>query len=179
MAIMKDIFGGINTGGTFAGWQLINQSAKDMPKEIKEAVIKAQEGYTGATFKPLWLIGAQLVNGMNYLLICDSIVNNIDKTIVGLVVNVPFNGEAKIVRVIDTNKAEVPAAINALYGAAKKVLNSANTKLLFYIGSQVVKGINYYVIAEVKPLRNGDPYAALVTINMFDGEATIKIDKLK
>ena len=178
---MKDIFGGIQAGGSFGGWQLLNQPINEVTKDITTAVEKAKEGYTGINFKPLWLVGAQVVNGMNYLFICEAeyVTQNPEKHIIGVIINT--NGDkAKIVRVIGSDSNDVPTGVVALFNASKKVLNSANSKLLFYIGSQVVKGVNYYAIAEVTPLRSGnDPYPALVTINVIDGTPTVKIERIK
>lgn len=53
------------------GWEVISQEEGKIPEEAKAALEKAQETLLGASYKPLALLGTQLVAGTNYCILCE------------------------------------------------------------------------------------------------------------
>jgi hypothetical protein len=53
------------------GWEMIPQEEGKIPEEAKAALEKAQETLLGASYKPLALLGTQLVAGTNYCILCE------------------------------------------------------------------------------------------------------------
>jgi len=90
----------------------------------------------GATYNPIWYVGRQLVNGVNYLFIAEDIRSkkNKDKSIVGLVINVPpgensIKGEgAKVDRIIES--AELEPEIQAAFTTLEKSLIGVSFEIL-------------------------------------------------
>ena len=95
---MAKKFGGIELGETFGGYEIVNQPADKLPQDVASAVGAVNSTpLLGATYNPLWYVGKQTVNGVNHLFIAEDIrsTKNKDKSIVGLVINVP-PGEGSI-----------------------------------------------------------------------------------
>lgn len=92
-----------------------------------------------------WQIGKQIVNGVNYLFIAEDIrsTKNKDKSIVGLVINVPPGEQsvqgvgAKIDRIIESE--ELAPEIQAAFATAEKTLVGVSYKPVMYIGKQIVR----------------------------------------
>lgn len=174
-------FGEIELGGTLGGYEIINQLADKLPQDLASAIgVVNSEPLLGATYNPLWLWGKQIVNGVNYLFIAEDIrsTKNKDKSIVGLIINIPagegaIKGEgAKIVRIIENEKLaeEVEIAFNEVV----KELKGVSFKPVMYIGKQIVRGENHYVLCEAKTIYpNAQPYAVIICINIFDGKSSV------
>lgn len=174
-------FGEIELGGTLGGYEIINQPADNLPQDLASAIgVVNSNPLLGATYNPLWLWGKQPVNGVNYLFIAEDIrtTKNKDKSIVGLVINIPpgegaIKGDgAKIVRVIETDKLseEVELAFNDVV----KELRGVSYKPVIYLGKQTVRGENHYVLCEAKVIYPGaQPYAVVLGINIFEGKPSI------
>lgn len=65
-------------------------------------------------------------------------------------------------------------AASAWSGAGLDNLVGANYKPLLYLGSQIVKGVNYFFIAEITvPYSAEIRKVALLAINEFDGKYTL------
>ena len=174
-------FGEIELGGTLGGYEIINQPADKLPQDLASAIgIVNSNPLLGATYNPLWLWGKQPVNGVNYLFIAEDIrtTKNKDKSIVGLIINIPpgegaVKGEgAKIVRVIDNEKLseEVELAFNEVV----KELRGVSYKPVIYLGKQIVKGENHYILCEGKVIYPGaQPYAVIIGINIFENKSSV------
>lgn len=158
----KDLLGGITlTGNILGGWQLEGKPiGSSMPQKLATGWDAAMEGFVGSDFTPQFLIGTQLVNGINYAVIAEQtlIVKDPTKHIAVVIVNVPFNmtGEgSKIIRVISADAPEVPADVMALFNSATSKLLGSNHRSILFIGSQVVSGMIFYLICESMPVRPG------------------------
>lgn len=178
---MAKKFGSIELGGTFGGYEIVNTSATKLPQDAASAMGVANSApLLGATYNPIWYVGKQLVNGTNYLFIAEDIrtTKNKDKSIVGLVINVPpgehaMQGEgAKVVRIIESE--ELSPEVQAAFADAEKHLIGVSYKPVLYIGSQVVRGVNHYIVCEATGIYPGaEPYAAVMCLNIFEGKASV------
>lgn len=174
-------FGEIELGKTFGGYEIINQPADKLPQDLASAIsIVNSNPLLGATYNPIWLWGKQLVNGVNYLLIAEDIrtTKNKDKSIVGLIINIPpgegaIKGEgAKIVRVIETEK--LSEEVELAFAEVTKELKGMSYKPVMYLGKQIVKGENHYILCESKVIYpDAQPRAVVLGINIFEGKSSI------
>lgn len=173
-------FGEIELGQVFGGYEIVNAAADKLPQEVASAVSVINGGTLGATYQPIVYVGKQTVNGVNHLLICEEIrtTKGKGKMIVGLVINVPpgegsIRGEgAKAVNIIE--EADLSPEVQAAFDTAEKQLVGVGYKPIAYVGSQVVRGVNHYFICEARGIYPGaEPYAALVAVNVFEGNASI------
>ena len=170
--------GGIELQGAFGGYEIINQPATSLPQDVATALGVVNSGLLGATYQPIWYVGKQVVNGINHFFIAEEVrvTKNSNKLIVGLVINIPagdFTGEkAKVVRVIE--EEELPAEVQDAFDAAVGQLVGVNYKPLMYMGKQVVKGVNYYVLASATPIYpNATGRPVIISINEFESKYTL------
>ena len=178
---MGKTFGGIELGGTLGGYEIVNIPANKLPQDVASAVSAANSApLLGATYNPIRYVGKQLVNGVNHLFIAEDsrVTKNKDKSIVGLVVNVPpgenaAKGEgAKVVRIIESE--ELAEEVQTAFATVENGLIGVSYKPVLYIGSQVVKGVNHYIVCEAKGIYPGaEPYAAIMCVNIFEGKASL------
>ena len=174
-------FGEIELGKTFGGYEIINKPADKLPQDLTSAIgIVNSNPLLGATYNPLWLWGKQVVNGVNYFFIAEDIrtTKDKDKSIVGLIINIPpgegaIKGEgAKIVRVIDSEK--LTETVELAFNEVIKELRGLSYKPVAYIGKQVVRGENHYILCEAKVIYPGaQPRAVVLGINIFEGKPSV------
>jgi hypothetical protein len=112
------------------------------------------------------------------MVLCKQILATEHKTtnIVLAIINIPagdITGEnATLVEVI--TEAELPAEVKDAFDAAVGPLHGVNYTPLLYIGSQVVKGINYYVLCEATVVYpDAVPTAVVVGVNAFEGKYSV------
>ena len=175
------MFGEIEFGKSFGGYEIINQSAATLPQDLASAIGNVNSNpILGATYNPLWLWGKQLVNGVNYFFIAEDIrtTKNKDKSIVGLIINIPpgegsIKGDgAKIVRVIEDEK--LSETVDLAFTEIVKELKGVSYKPVAYIGKQIVKGENHFILCEAKNIYpNAQPRAVILSINIFEGKSSI------
>ena len=175
---MAKKFGSIELGELLGGYEIVNKPADKLPQDLASAVGNINAGILGATYMPIWYVGHQLVNGTNHFLICKEIRSTKDKntSIVGLVINIPagkVGGEgATIVEIIE--EAKLSAEVQVAFLAAEKQLIGVGYKPLAYIGSQIVKGVNHYLICQAKGIYpNAMPYAVVMCINVFENQVSV------
>lgn len=155
--------------GRFGGYEIVNRSADSLPQELATAIAELNTDLIGATYLPLWYVGKQLVNGTNYFLLCRQIraTRERDVAIVGVVLNVSNEGRASIVEIID--ECALPGGVQEAFDAEMHRLLGVRYKPIAYIGSQVVRGANHYILCEARPVGlNSTPYAAIICINIFN-----------
>lgn len=183
----KDIFGGITFGGVVGGWQPILMPATKMPQDLASGWDIAFEGYTGMSANPIFILGSQLVNGVNYAVVADATLTTnppVKKTVI-IIVNIPFNvvrdgTGAKIVRVIDADNPEVTSEVQALFEKAKEGLLGVTHRPLALIGNSIVNGLLFYIVCESTPVRPGAaPYASLAKLWVKpDGTTEITFERI-
>ena len=174
-------FGEIEFGKNFGGYEIINKTADQIPQDAASAIgIVNSNPLLGATYIPIWLWGKQVVNGVNYFFIAEDIraTKDKDKSIVGLIINIPpgtgaIKGEgAKIVRVIENEK--LSEEIDVAFNEVVKGLCGVAYKPIAYIGKQIVKGENHYILCEAKTIYPGaQPRAVILCINIFEGKSSV------
>ena len=172
---MGKVFNGIELGELLGGYEIVNKPANELPQDLTSAVSNINGGILGATYQPIWYVGHQLVNGTNHLLICKEIRSTKDKNtcIVGLVINISASGkDATVVEIIE--EAKLSAEVQVAFLAAEKQLVGVGYKPLAYVGSQVVKGVNHYLICQAKGIYpNSTPYAVVMCINVFENQVSV------
>ena len=178
---MAKNFGGIELGGTFGGYEILNIPANKLPQDVASAIGAVNSNpLLGATYNPIWYVGKQLVNGINHLFIAEDIrsTKNKDKSIVGLIINVP-PGEhavqgagAKIDRIIESEK--LSEEVEIAFAEVVKELKGVSYKPVVYIGKQIVKGENHFIVCEAKNIYpNAQPRAVIIGINIFEGKPSV------
>ena len=175
---MTKNFGGIELGGIFGGYEIVNAPADKLPQDLTSAIGNINSEILGATYQPIWYVGHQLVNGTNHFLICKEIRSTKEKNtcIVGLVLNIPagkIGGEdATIVEIIE--EAKLAPEIQTAFDTAEKQLIGVSYKPIAYIGSQVVRGTNHFIICQAKGLYpNARPQAVIMGINIFENNISV------
>ena len=170
--------GELKLGGVFGGYEIINQSADKMPQDLASATGIINEGLLGATYMPIWIVGKQVVKGLNYLIIAKEIrsTKDQDTKIVAMIINLPpgsIGGKgATVVEIIE--EAKLTDEIKVAFETAVKTLTGVAYKPIAFMGEQVVKGINYYYVAEAKVLYPGSqPYGVILCVNVFNGVTSI------
>jgi hypothetical protein len=167
-----------NDGGALGGWDIVNVPATSLPEELATAIGAINSEIVGATYIPIWYVGKQVVNGTNYYLVCKEVraTKDHDTMIVGLIINIPAGDitgkDASIVRIVE--EADLTGEAEIAFKMATKSLMGVEYKPIIYIGSQVVKGKNYYYLCEAKVIYPGaEPYAVVLCVNGFQGQYTV------
>lgn len=175
---MTENFGGIELGSIFGGYEIVNAPADKLPQDLTSAIGNINSELLGATYQPIWYVGHQLVNGTNHFLICKEIrsTKNKNTCIVGLVLNIPagkVGGEnATIVEIIE--EAKLAPEIQTAFDIAEKQLIGISYKPIAYIGSQVVRGINHFIICQARGLYpNAHPQAVIMGVNIFENNISV------
>lgn len=178
---MTKKFGGIELGETFGGYEIANLPVNKLPQDVASAMSAVNSTpLLGATYNPIWYVGKQLVNGVNYFFIAEDIrsTKNKDKSIVVLIINVPpgehsMQGEgAKIDRIIESE--ELAPEVQTAFATIEKGLIGVSYKPVVYIGKQVVRGENHLIVCEAKTIYPGaQPFAVVLCLNIFEGNPSI------
>lgn len=178
---MAKKFGNIDLSEVFGNYEIVNIPASKLPQDVASAIgVINSDPMLGATYLPIWYVGKQTVNGINHFFIAEDIraTKNKDKLIVGLVVNVPpgegaANGEgAKVVQIIEETR--LSPEIQIAFNTAEKGLVGVSYKPIAYLGSQMARGVNRYIICQAKPIYPGaQPYAVVMVLNLFEGNVSI------
>ena len=178
---MSEKVGQFELSELLGGYEIVNQPIDSkLPQDLASAIGNINSGLLGATYQPIWYVGKQVVNGVNYLFIAEQIRATKDKdtSIVGLVINIPpgegaIKGEgAKVVRIIEEDK--LAPEVQASFETVAKSLVGTSYKAIAYLGSQVVKGVNHAVICQAKTIYPGAvPYAVVMIFNVFQGRTSL------
>lgn len=65
-----------NINGLMGGWE--PAESPELTDELREAFDKAKESLTGADYEPVALAATQVVAGMNYCILCESTLRDVD-----------------------------------------------------------------------------------------------------
>lgn len=177
---MSKKFGSIELSEIFGGFEILNIPTNKLPQEVASAISVANSNLLGATFNPLWYIGKQIVNGVNYFFIAEDIrsTKNKDKSIVGLIINVPpgehsLQGEgSKIDRIVESE--QLAPDVQAAFATVEKSLCGVSYKPVAYIGKQITRGENHFIVCEAKTIYpNSQPYAVIFVLNIFENTPSI------
>ena len=99
--------------GTVGGWTVFDDStAYPIPDKAMDAFNRATDGYVGVTFKPIALIGTQVVAGTNYSIRClaTPVVQNPVSHLAVVTVYEDVSGNATIKNTVDFNLGQIKDA---------------------------------------------------------------------
>ena len=165
----------------------INVNVKGMPQKVATAVGELADQLIGAEYKPIAYLGSQIVNGTNHAVLAEqTIITGKDTTnVVVLIFNEkPNEMKATLVnieRVVEQGgemggiqidaKTDIPAAAKEAFDTCFEGFVGSKVEPFAYLGSQVVKGVNYIFAAKVTGV-TAEPVTkvCLVTVNSMTGE---------
>ena len=86
---------------TLGGWNIDEMKGVNLPQKVASAFTEVTSGLTGAEYEPVLYVGEQIVNGVNYCIICVQtlVTPSSPKRLVKMVINVNIEGETKLVSV--------------------------------------------------------------------------------
>ena len=160
----------------------IDVAVGSMPQKIASAIGKLQEQLIGAEYTPIAYLGSQQVNGINHAVLAEQLITtgkDVKNVVIIIFNEKPNEMEATLVnieRVIDQGgemggiavdvKTDIPAEAQEAFDTAFEGFVGSNVKPFAYLGSQVVKGVNYFFAAEVTSVTaEPETKVALVTVN--------------
>lgn len=162
----------------------IEVSADSMPQKVATAIGELREKFVGAEYDPIAYLGSQVVNGVNHAVLAEqTLTTGRDTKNVVLLI---FNEKGmdctlvNIERVVEGGGAFGGTSINVqaeLPKEAREIFNDmfqtgwvgTNIEPIFFIGTQMTKGVDYKYICKVTPVTpDPEPYISLVTINAMD-----------
>ena len=163
-------------------------------EELQAKFDKALEGLTGANYTPVAYLGSQIVSGHNYLLLCRvaPVVANPVETYAVVQVYEDAEGNLQLVDTSDfgvetylggenlaggwsePETVELTDDILEAYEKAQENSDADYTPLAV-IGQQVVAGMNYRILAELKNVEPGHAtnYVIVTLYKALDGSAEI------
>jgi hypothetical protein len=181
---------------TMPGAWTINPS-KELPQQLATFITRPM---FGATIEPLALLATQLVNGMNFMLLCkiSQVTNPEVSRLSRLVIHTTFTGEFSIVNqeaVIELNMlggfelnfsfGEVPQSVATSFSELLSPLHGATYEPVAYVGNQLVNGMNHMVLAkQTMVVQRPEEHLVMVVVNESapgkpDNEfAMVSIDRL-
>ena len=145
----------------------VNVLTDAIPQEVQEAFDKVTHLH-GATYKFLAYLGSQVVNGINHAILAEQMILDKDQTknIVIVIINIR-QSEFSLVGIHSVLhgspstfcggiavKGVVPPSAEAMaeFKIAKEGFVGSDIKPFAQLATQVVKGINYFLAAEVTPV---------------------------
>lgn len=161
---------------TVGGWTLNSDiEPLTIPEKAEAAFERATKEYVGMSFKPIALLGSQVVSGMNYMFICEgtTVTQNPEASLKMVVVyndlndnssitsvkdfdytkytNVDIKGESKTLAggwQVDSFGEEgvLDEKVQASFDKATADLTDISYKPIAVLGTQVVAGTNYAVL---------------------------------
>lgn len=158
-----------------------------MPQKVATAIGELAEQLIGCEYKPIAYLGSQVVNGTNHAVLAEQTVltGKDTKNVVVLIFNEkPNEMKATLVnieRVIEQGgemggiqvdaKTDIPAEAKEAFDNAFEGFVGSKVEPFAYLGSQVVKGVNYIFAAELTSV-TAEPVTkvCLVTVNGMTGE---------
>ncbi len=189
-----------------ASWEIdTTAETLNIPKDARNAFTKAVENYDGVELKPIALLGTQVVSGTNYMYLCKSttVTEKPETSYVIVIVYKDLNGNSKITFVKDfdyteyvnkdididtkevsggwivydkTSSQELNDVVQKIYDNSLKELTGFTYKPIALLGTQLVSGTNYAVLAlGTTTTKNPKNYITVLTIyNDLNNEATVK-----
>lgn len=167
-------------------WE-INVAINAMPQKVATAVGELTDQLIGAEYKPIAYLGSQVVNGTNHAVLAEqTIITGKDtKNVVVLIFNEkPNEMKATLVnieRVVEQGgemggiqvdvKTDIPEEAREAFTKAFEGFVGSKVEPFAYLGSQVVKGVNYIFAAKVTGV-TAEPVTkvCLLTVNGMTGD---------
>lgn len=178
----------------FGGWVVEeNPSIGKLPQELASGFYTAAEHYTGMQLNPILYCGSQVVNGINYMVICEGTIVTAapEKKILAVVVHSSPDGKYTITSVDtllsatesaggwtipqDVAKGVLPEEVTEGIAAVSSGLLGIGLEAVLFCGTQIVSGVNYMVICK-ENLVKAEPSRKIVDVILNrtpNGEYTI------
>ena len=170
----EEKFGGFKLGGSLGGINIVNSDCESLPQDVASALGIVTETLTGANYDFLWYVGNQIVNGTNHIFIAEQtlVTPGKEKKIVKFTLNIPngsIGGKGAKVASIEDHE-DLDEDLQNLFDSTIGKLVGVSYKPIMFVGSQVVKGTNYYFVCESKVIYPGaEPRAVIAIANSFQG----------
>lgn len=163
-------------------WNIDIHVGSNLPQKVASAMSKIGETLLGAEYEPIAYLGSQIVNGTNHAVLAEqTIVTGRDtKNVVVMIFNEkPNETEATLVgieRVVESGlpmggtqvdvHTDIPEDVMAEWNDAFMGYVGARVVPFAFLGTQIVKGVNYIFAASVTPATlEAEPKVAIVTVN--------------
>ena len=173
------------------GWEF-NPSVTSMPQKVIVGLEHLKE-LLGAKYKYIAYLGKQEVNGTNYAVLVEQTVitgEDVKNAAIAVFNEKPNSTDVALVdifRIVDgggklggTNvnmTTEIPEEAQKIFDEALSNFIGSNIKPIAFVGTKVVKGIDYKFVATIAPVvPNAVTDVVVVTVNSF--EKAIKIEKI-
>ena len=159
------------------------------PQKVATAIGALSEQLVGAEYTPIAYLGSQVVNGTNHAVLAEQLLTTgrDTKNVVLLI----FNEKGmdctlvNIERVVEGGfgeggtgvdvKTEIPEEAQKAFDTALAEFVGSSVKPFAYLGSQVVKGIDYIFAAEVTPVvPDAKTKVAVVRVNGLTNQISFK-----
>jgi len=163
----------------------VNVNISGMPEKVATAVSALNDKLIGAEYTPIAYLGSQVVNGINHAVLAEQLITTgkdtknvvvlifnekgMDCTLVAIERVLESGGEAGGI-VVDTT-TDIPEEAQEAFDTVFEGFVGSKVEPFVYLGSQVVKGVNYIFAAEVTPVvENPETKVAIVIVNAMTGE---------
>ena len=176
----------------FGGWEIAPKH-DSMPQKVATAFASVGETLIGAKYDFVAYLASQTVNGTNHAVLAEQTVMNGEdsKNAVVMVFNEkPGTMDVSLVdihRVVESGgklgglaiamSQEIPEEAEAAFKAATEGTLGVTFKPFAYIGSKVVKGINYLLVAEATAVVK-NPVTELVILTVNGMTKTFDVERL-
>ena len=161
------------------GWEA--KFSKNFPQKIATAIGKLNELF-GASYNAVAYLGSQPVNGINHAVLAEQTIlcgKDVKNAVILVFNEKPSVMDVSLVAVrtisesggqlggMDINVTlDIPAEAKEAFESAINGWVGSKITPVAFIGSQVVSGVNYEMIAEVTPVaQNATTDLALITVN--------------
>ncbi len=83
------------------GWNLDDVKGCNLPQKVQSAFTAVTGDMTGADYEPIAYLGSQIVNGINYRILCKRrlVIPNSDVQIVKMIIHEETDGSVRLVSV--------------------------------------------------------------------------------
>ena len=83
------------------GWNLDEVKGCNLPQKVQSAFTAVTGDMTGADYEPIAYLGSQIVNGINYRILCKRrlVIPNSDVQIVKMIIHDETDGSVRLVSV--------------------------------------------------------------------------------
>lgn len=83
------------------GWNLDDVKGCNLPQKVQSAFTAVTGDMTGADYEPVAYLGSQIVNGINYRILCKRrlVIPNSDVQIVKMIIHEETDGSVRLISV--------------------------------------------------------------------------------
>ena len=160
------------------GWSVSTSAGSlKLDKEARQVLKKASETFTGSTFKPLALLGKQVVAGTNYCILCHSTTSTLKpvKSLCLVYVYQDLNNNAKITKVKTLKLKYKPSGGWKISNSAKKLAVESQAKKALKTAAKELDGAEYKPLLVLGRSNSKKAYCLLCRCKMSDQAGTVSL----